>query len=223
MRSHVALFALALAACLVTPARGSSFLIDGSLDPGYGAPFATQSQLTWFTDATSGQAVYANGGELDAAWALVDGDSLRLFVSGNLECMGNPIDPGTFYDVLVLFLDTGPGGVSAIQNESGYPNDGLNGFTFDAGNSPEWALLLRPGMNDPYVPTNPGELIGTFVALAPGGSTWTDLGRTPLPGAGVFTGGTNPFGIRATLDNRNTAGVGAGCGTGSGSGVTTGI
>ncbi len=50
------------------------------------------------------------------------------------------------------------------------------------------------------------------------------LGSGNNPGApGTLSGGTNPFGIQATIDNSNTGGVPAGCLAGTGGGVGTGV
>lgn len=49
------------------------------------------------------------------------------------------------------------------------------------------------------------------------------LGKGPAGGPGTLSGGTNPDGILATIDNHCTAGVTFGCGAGNGSGVTTGV
>ncbi len=222
MRVASALLALALVAALPAPASASGFVMDGQLDAAYGVPRATQTLLTSHGDATTGLPVYSNGGELDGAWAVFDGDSLRLFFSGNFMCQGNPSDPGTFYHVLDVFLDTGSGGMTSIDTEAPGPLHGLNGFTFDAGFTPAWALLLRPHLQDAYQPASAGFLAGEFVELHPGGSHDVPLGLAPSPGPGVFDDNYGT-GIRGTIDNRNTAGVGAGCGASSGAGATTGI
>lgn len=58
---------------------------------------------------------------------------------------------------------------------------------------------------------------------AGGGGAGYWLGSASLNGPGTLSGGTNPFGIRASLDQSNQAGVNGGCDGAFGGGITTGV
>ena len=94
---------------------------------------------------------------------------------------------------------------------------GGNGLTFDAEFEPDHFLAFT-GSGDPYV------LYGHYAELLTGGGgDGYFLGEGGAGTDGTLTGGFNPNGIRATIDNRNTSGVVAGTGPDSGHGVTTGL
>ncbi len=213
-----ALVLAVLLLALAPPAR--AIVVDGQLDPGY-TPLAVQSTQTSPTpDATSGLLDFTNGSELDGAYAAIDQGVLYLFFAGNLKDAICGTQACTDADMLEVFLDTQPGGQNVLLDvgATDFPAPGL---TFDAGFSPDYVLNFYPG----------GALDNSFSRWAwfgtlptGGGGSAVLLGSGSNAGApGTLTGGTNPYGIEATIDNRNTGGVGAGCAAASGAGVTTGV
>lgn len=209
-------------------------LVDGQLDPSYTGPWAVQNTQTGFGDANLGQIDFANGSELDVAWAAIKGGKLYLLFAGNLESNFNKLE---------VFLDTIPGGQNQLRNDNPDVDfNGLNrmgvdpvdpvlnpGLKFDAAFAPDFYFSCTHG-GQPNRPST--SLFANFVRLR---TSDTD------PGEGYFLGegraanytrggllnrnpfGNNPFGIMCTLDNSNTLGVSGGFGAGDGSGVTTGI
>jgi hypothetical protein len=85
---------------LVSSAQGSPIL-DGVRDPSYGSANAVQLVQTGFGDANP------NGGsELDAAYARVEGGTLYLLLTGNLESNFNKLN---------IFFDSQAGGQNVLQ------------------------------------------------------------------------------------------------------------
>ena len=204
------------------PVSAGAYVIDGQLDAEYGTPTIVQSLQTELNagqvqgDNNLGQLNYANGSEIDAAWAFVTGDTLHLFVAGNLALVLNVQGNRTIGHILDVFVDSAPGGFSNISAGPGHP---INGLTFDAGFEPDyWFEFYGDGDQNG---TSWFASRGVLPPLGPG--TPVLLGVTQAGGPGTLAGGTNPFGVRATIDNRNTAGVTFGCGPSSGAGVTKGI
>ncbi|MBX7106195.1 MAG: PEP-CTERM sorting domain-containing protein [Gemmataceae bacterium] len=195
----------------------SAQVIDGQLDAGfYGSPVAIQNNSTQFGNSTAGQVSSANGSELNNAYGRISGGSLFLFIGGNLE---------TNFNKLELFFHTGAAGQNVLRNDN--PNvdfNGLNrmaGLTFDSPFSATRWMSLTGG----DIGGGNFAIFGNFSELLPtGGGTGGYLGQTTYgTGSGTLTGGSNPFGIRGTINNSNTAGVSGGVGLDSGAGVTTGI
>ncbi len=219
-----AAFAALIAASLFVPARAAlAVTIDGQLDAEYGSALVTQTTQTGLNsgqitgDSNVGDLNFANGSELDAAHALVTGGALDLFLAGNLALVLNVNQNRTIGHVLDLFVDSGPGGQNTLGGlGAGHP---LNGLTFDAGFEADHWFEFRGDGNQFSVEW----WVGSAVLSSGGGATITNLGRGSAGGPGTLTGGTNPLGIRATIDNRNSAGVTLGCAASSGAGVTRGI
>lgn len=179
--------------------------IDGTRDVLYGAPIVVQNTPTGFGDSNLGQVDYANGSELDAAYAYVDmtNSILYLFLSGNLESNFNKLE---------IFFDTVAGGQNRLRGDnSGVDFGGLNrmgddgsgnGLTFDSGFEADYWIGITGGGGPPYaLYANWAQLL-TF-----GGGPGNYLGTTGAASSGVLTGGTNPDNIRITINNSNTAGV----------------
>jgi hypothetical protein len=193
----------------VTPADATGILVDGTRDAAYGAIVSTQANYTGFGNANQGNIVQAFGSELDGLYVAKNDATQTLFLmfTGNLETNGNRLN---------IFLDTAAGGTQNIgQYTNGFiqtlGSDGVApGFTFDAGFAPE-AFISVNGNNS-----------------VPEGKIFVDYANLtlPLPGAEVYAG-NSPFttglagfdapaliegevgapAIRASIDNRNTAGV----------------
>jgi hypothetical protein len=123
---------------LAVPALAAPVL-DGTRDAGYDVR-SVQTVETQFGDANP------NGGsELDAGWARVEGGTLYLVLTGNLENNFNKLN---------VFIDSVAGGENVITNNTGNggnnpSNDGwaakYAGFTFDTGFAADYLLILRNG------------------------------------------------------------------------------
>ncbi len=191
--------------------------VDGTLDATYGPAKSTQSTQTGFGDANLGVVDYANGSELDGAYATVSGNVLYLFLSGNLESNFNKLE---------IFFDTVGGGQGKLRGDNaGVDFNGLNrmgddgsgnGLRFDAGFEPDYWIGVTGG-GGPYA------IYANYaVLLAAGGGPGNYLGSANAASNGVLSGGTNPDNIQVTVNNSNTLGVSGGCGGASGAGVNTG-
>ena len=209
--------AILLAAATLLPAAAGAITVDGQLDPSY-VLLSTQTTQTSALDDVQGLIDFGNGSELDAAYGAVDNGTLYLFFAGNLKDTVCGAQACTDADILEIFIDSQAGG----QNTLLPSNPSLfSGLTFDAGFAPDyWIEYFNGGALDNRFSRN-----ASFEQLPTGGGgTMTFLGSGSNAGApGTLSGGTNPFGIHATSDNRNTAGDTAGCGGASGAGVTTGV
>jgi hypothetical protein len=114
-------------------------ILDGTRDATYELR-SVQTVETQFGDGNP------NGGsELDAAWAQIDGGTLYLTLTGNLENNFNKLN---------IFIDSVPGGQNQLQNDTNNggnnpTNDGwagkYAGFTFDVGFEADYMLILRNG------------------------------------------------------------------------------
>ena len=211
------LLASLLALVPAPPAR--AVLVDGHLDAAY-VLMSTQTTQTSAADDQQGAIGFGTGSELDAAWAAVDGGVLYLFFAGNLKDTVCGTQACTDLDFLMVFLDRQPGGQNTLlgPTPTGHPFAGL---TFDAALSPDYVLeYYDAGALDHQFSRH-----AAYGTLPTGGAgTSYSLGSGTNAGApGTLSGGTNPFGIEATVDNSNTAGVMAGCAAASGAGVTTGV
>lgn len=178
--------------------------IDGTRDALYGAPIVVQNTPTGFGDSNLGQVDYANGSELDAAYAYVDmtNSILYLFLSGNLESNFNKLE---------IFFDTVSGGQNRLRGDnSGVDFGGLNrmgddgsgnGLTFDSGFEADYWIGITGGGSSYALYANWAQL------PTGGGGPGYYLGTTGAASDGVLTGGTNPDNIRVTINNSNSGGV----------------
>jgi hypothetical protein len=219
---HVKWSIVAIAATL-SAAVFAQPTIDGTRDALYYNLIVEQNTQTGFGDSNLGQVAYANGSELDAAYAYVDMNNqiLYLFLSGNLESNFNKLE---------IFFDTVAGGQNRLRGDnSGVDFGGLNrmgddgsgnGLTFDQGFEADYWIGVTGGGSPYALYANWAQL------LTLGGGPGYYLGTTGAASDGILSGGTNPYGIRVTINNSNTGGVTAGTGTvppGVGASVTTGV
>ncbi len=200
--------------CLVSAAFGAPTL-DGVRDVVYGSAVAVQSVETQFGDANP-----TGGSELDAAYANVEGGTLYLLLTGNLEANFNKLN---------IFIDSQAGGQNVLQNAANSggnnpENDGWAakhaGMTFDSGFEADYLLTLRNGFG-------PGARFDIDYAVIGGG-----LGNFQAAGD-VFAGsliGSNAAalanGIGVAHNNSNVGGVLGGTGAANQAAalaVTTGI
>lgn len=211
-----------LAASLILSARAASAVtVDGRLEPDYGPALSTQTTQTNNGDSPFAQVTTAAGSELDQAYGFISGGVLYLFLSGNLmyepgaELLGHwlPTD---------IFIDSTPGGQNRLRSDNptiefSYDLNQMAGLTFDAGFEADYWLSCGTTYFFP--------LLRAYYATLPagGGAAGYYLGYAPAGGQGTLSGGTNPDGIEATVDDSNRGGVTAGCAAAAGAGVTTGI
>jgi hypothetical protein len=214
--------ALAIAA----PATSPGATIDGQLDAEYGPPLSTQTVQTSFGDTPPGYnppdaLQRAIGSELDQAYAYVSGGVLYLMLTGNLKSyVGEPLIPP---DQLEVFIDSKTGGQNPLRADN--PATGaylrlsdLAGLAFDTEFVPDYWIQCLTNTTGP----DAFFLYSADLPSASGG-TGNYLGRTGGGGPGTLSGGDNPYGIMASFDQRNRAGVTAGCGPALGAGATMGI
>ena len=190
-------------------------VLDGTLDAGYSLR-AVQTVQTQFGDANP------NGGsELDAAYARIEGGTLYLMLTGNLENNFNKLN---------IFIDSVAGGQNVLQNAAGFggnnpTNDGwagkYAGFTFDAGFDADYLIIVRNGnsggdqFNIDYAVIGGGA--GAFEAASNvfGGSlTGSNANALPVAGIGVAFDRSNTGGVTGGTAAANQAAAAA---------VTTGI
>lgn len=206
--------------------------INGTCEASYGSALAIQDIQTQFGNSDLGQVDFANGSELDSIAAQVVEDVLYLCIAGNLESNFNKLE---------LFIDSRPGGQNRILgtnpdvdfnaiNRQGDDGSG-NGLRFDDTFEADYYFTMSHG-SQPGRPTT--ALFANFAELFvddnnPGIGYFLGEGRAAnYTNSGLLdrnAGGNNPFGIRATINNSNTAGVAGGTliEPDSGAGVMTGI
>jgi hypothetical protein len=186
------------AACgLGLASSAQAIVVDGSLDGAYGAALAVQTINSGFGDSIVGDGTSAGGSELDAAYGVMCGGNLHLFLSGNHEDNGNQVN---------VFIAGGAAGQSTLAVPLTSQMQNMNGSVFSPGFQATFAL----NTNDWYDSSS---------------NSWTDyveeytLTGTPSGGyVGSFplTGGIGSgiLGLSTIGDNNtNAAGVNGNSGT----------
>ncbi|HVM59326.1 MAG TPA: BACON domain-containing protein [Verrucomicrobiae bacterium] len=186
-----------------------SIIINGTANTSlYGCPLAVQQVGTAFGKNTSADPAAANGSELDAAYGMVQNGVLFLAFAGNLEAN---------YNKLEIFFQTGPGGQHTLTNinpnvdfnglnrmgyNGGSASNGNPGLTFDADFAPNYWIGVTGG-GTPYT------FYANYAQLWPGGGGTNGyyLGSTTAASNTLVLGAANPFGVQATVNNMNIAGV----------------
>jgi hypothetical protein len=190
-------------------AARASVTVDGSISPseGYGGPVTTQTINTGFGDSTVGDGTSNGGSELDAAYGVVQGGNLNLFLSGNFESNGNHVN---------VFVSDGRAGQSSLNVPSTGTLQATNGSVFSPGFQATYATDINDYAGTDYVEeylyAGPGALSGGYVgsfSLAGG------IG-TGMPG--VTTIGWNDTNAAGVNGNSGTAATGA-----DADAVTTGL
>ncbi len=197
-----------LLVCAVVASCGAAAMaqIDGVKEADYGSPLAVQGVQTQFGNSNLGQAGYANGSELNAAYCRSSGSDLNLMFTGNLESNFNKFE---------IFIDHRAGGINRLDGS--IPGAGnLNGLNFDAGFEADLWISITCGGGPFSVYVNAWDLGG--------GSPSDYLGTNG--GSGALSGGNNWLGLQLGLDNSNTAGVSGGTAAAdlaAAAAVTTGV
>ena len=197
---------LVILSLVATPALAAPTL-DGTRDAAYGSALAVQTVETEFGD---------NFSELNAGYAVVEGGTLYLILTGNME--GN-------FNKLNIFIDSVPGGENVITNDTSNggnnpTNDGwagkYAGFTFDAGFAADYLLINRRGGGQFDFDFNS---VGNASVVEASGSIF---GGSPT-GVNASVGAS---GIGVAFDNSNVAGILGGSGAAdqtAAQAVTTGL
>lgn len=197
--------------CVLSLAAASAHAlptVDGVMAAGeYGPAVAVQTVETGFGD---------NFSELDAAYATVEGGTLYLMLTGNLEANFNKLN---------IFIDSQAGGQNVIETFNNPTNDGwagkYGGFTFDAGFAPDSLIILRNGV------FGTPQFNFDFTVIGGGATDFdaaTSVFGNSLTGAGTVVGTFGTF--QVGFDNGNAAGIAGGSGAANAAAalaVTTGI
>lgn len=216
----------AIAGSFARPAPADA--VSGTLGPAFGSPLAVQSSQSDVGGAGDPYATTneSSGSQLVAAYGYVSDGALHLFYAGNLTFWIQLEGGITHWLPLDVYIDCAPGGQHQLRadNPTLDPNDydlsRAAGLTFDAGFEADYWLSLGGRISVYQWP-----YLSAFIAELPaaGSGSGAFLGRT-LPGPpGTLMDGTNPYGIEATLDDRNGLGVGSGCADATVPPVSTGI
>ncbi len=183
--------AIAALATLMPMAGHAQIVVDGTVDGAYGPALAAQNAPTNYGKNLGGKAAPTPGGsELDAAYAVIKNKTLYVMLTGNLENNTN---------VLNLFIATGAAGGQNTLHNTGGGTTGLNGLTFDKGVAPNYDLFVNATATNLYASIDTLNGRGTSVYL---GNTATFGARA----TGTLTGGTNPFKVRAALNDSHAGG-----------------
>jgi len=177
-------------------ARAEHIIIDGTAGAAYPGAVSVQTIGTGFGNSTLGKLGFANGSELDAAFAVITEETLYLTLTGNLESNFNKLE---------IFIDSKPGGQNKLQgNNPDVDFNGLNrmgddgsgnGLTFDAGFEADYYVTATGG-NDPY------QFFANYAEVMPGGVGLFLGGAGPTPAQIV-----GPNGITLSINNSNVLGV----------------
>ena len=197
---------------LLVPTALAQPVIDGSAsDPLYGGPLVLQDTQTGFGDASIGRPDWADGSELDAAYAVVYGDTLYLVLAGNFETNGNTVD---------IFFDTIPfQGQNQLVGElnpdidfgalwrMGFLDFENPGLTFAVGFEADYYLTVRCYGDPTQVWVAYAELY--VDELNPGVGYYLGEGQATCDtdGGELIDAWEGAPVVRCTLDNRNVLGV----------------
>jgi hypothetical protein len=193
---------VAAAAFILTASQTRAQVIDGTLDGVYGSALAVQANPTGFGDSTAGDGTSSGGSELDAAYGVISGGNLNIFLAGNHESNGNHVN---------IFIDGGALGQSVLNAPATGTLATMNGSVFSPGFQASFALDINDFTGTNYVEeyTLTGTPAGGFV------------GSIPLVG-GI---GTGTPGVSKIGDNNTNAGgiTGSSATSAQALSVTTGL
>jgi hypothetical protein len=162
---------------LLAGSAQAAITVDGSLDAGYGTPLAVQTINTGFGNATGGDGT--GGSELDAAYGVVQGGNLYLFLSGVFQNNGNHAN---------IFIAGGAAGQSTLSAPSTASLATMNGSVFSSGFQATYAYDMNDYQgtlyNEEYIYGGPGALAGGYVGSVSQTSTGIGSG---VPSGGGFT------------------------------------
>ncbi|MGD8451209.1 MAG: hypothetical protein PVJ57_05270 [Phycisphaerae bacterium] len=211
---------------LAAPALGQP-IVNGEAGVEYGyIDIVHQDTMTGFGDNTDPRPDWANGSELDAAYAVIDDGVLYIVFAGNFETNGNRLD---------IFFDTRAGGQNQILatnpdvdygalQRMGYLDAENPGLKFDADFAADFFITANAFGDPTAVNVSYAELYideenpGVTYYMGHGAARCQTEG-----GALADADPAAPFAFLATVDNSNLDGVAGGYGVDNGSGVYTGL
>jgi len=176
----------------IAGAAHASVTTDGTLNGSEGYSLgATQTINSGFGDSTVGDGTSNGGSELDAAYGVVSGGNLNVFLAGNFESNGNHVN---------LFVDDGRPGQGTLALPGGNTMSTMNGSVFSPGYLATYALDANDYQGTTYVEeytlTAPATLTGGYVGSIgltggigsgkPGVATigWNDTNAAGVNGSG---------------------------------------
>lgn len=194
---------LCVVACAGLASSAALGQIDGAnFDVEYGPALFAQTVGTQFGNNTDPSRDFANGSELDGVFARLDGTTLLLGVSGNLETNFNKLD---------LFIDFRDGGQNRLRGDNAdvdfnglnrMGDDGSgNGLTFDDGVAPDLYITYTNG-NDPAE-----HFMNAAELLTDGGGEGNFVGGGQKSLGAIVGTGPGGMALSADGDNSNVLGV----------------
>jgi hypothetical protein len=188
------LLGLALVCSFTVPA--AAVTLDGSIAGDGYSQESVQNVQTGFGD---------NDSELNAAWAQIQGGTLYLTFTGNLESNGNNLN---------VFFDSVAGGENELTNNTGFGGNNPNndnwaakyaGFTFDTGFAADYLLILRHEViASPTFSVDFNSVGNTSVV-----ETSTNIFSGSATGSNASVGAS---GLGVAFNNSNAAGITGGSG-----------
>lgn len=190
-RSVTRTVAAATAAVFLSGVQASAAVIDGANIPSEGLTLrATQDTPGGFGDATGGGQDSGGGSELNQLYGDIDGGTLKLGITGNLE--GN-------FNKMFIFFDGVAGGEAVLANDNvdgGFGEiNGLAGLGFGG---PTMDHALRFEVGGGFLGVRYADLIDNL-----GGDIYTAGGFGDLPASNV----AGALGVTLGWDNSNVLGV----------------
>jgi hypothetical protein len=213
---------------LAWSSQASAITVDGVRDGDYGSALAVQAVQTQFGDEGAG--CDDCGGELDAAYAKIEGGRLYLMITGNLESDN--------FNKMEVFIDSKAGGENMLTNVPEYDffnagttegfewtsrnlggTSGTAGMTFDTGFTADYHMFARGGFGNyevDFIDRNGGttsQVPGARGTVAHSGVAGA---QTAIGTITAGTTGPNASGSSLTQnldiawDNSNDAGVSGG-------------
>ncbi len=169
-----------------TPEPHQTDGLEVPVDLGAGALLATQNNHTGLGD---------NVNELNQLFVRVEGQVLRVGLTGNLDSVGT---------AMMLFVDSKAGGQNVLDTDtfSGPPGNlpAIDGLVLDSGFSPDVVVHVNAFGGTIYV--------DHYTLSSNGGGTKRYVGAGTVNDLDAFlVGGTNPNGMLMALHNANQAGV----------------
>ncbi|HUJ09106.1 MAG TPA: PEP-CTERM sorting domain-containing protein [Verrucomicrobiae bacterium] len=191
-------FPLSIAVLVLFAPQVRAITVDGNLDAGYGSALAVQTIGTGFGNAAGGDDA-AGGSELDAAYGVISGGNLYLFLAGNFENNGNHLN---------IFIGSSDVPGQNVLNIGSSTEAAMNGSTFSPGFSPNYMIDANDYAGTVYVDgfslPNGGTAAQAYLGSFASGSSGT-LGSLTLAlinsnGGGVDgSAGTSEPGVGATV------------------------
>jgi hypothetical protein len=193
LKNTLVAFSVIAASVLLARSAGA-ITVNGTLDPAFGSPLAVQTINTGFGNSSGGDSI--GGSELDAAYGVIQGGDLYLFLAGNIQNNGNHLN---------VFVSGGAAGQSTLNAPSTGVLATMNGSQFSPGFQATYAYDMNDYSgtlyNEEYTYGGAGLLTGGYVGSVAETSTGI--------GAGIPVGGGYPAYAMIGLNNTHVSTMGA--------------